>query len=143
MGDGECGPVVVAVGNDSDGQALDWAAAEASARGCGLHVVHAERLRWAVDLSGLVPAADIPSCRAAAEQLLAAAVRRARAVAPDVEVTAESVVGSPVPLLLAQGRGARLLVLGSRGAAVPGRLPAPSTCDRVAGRVPCPVAVVR
>jgi nucleotide-binding universal stress UspA family protein len=139
----QAGPVVVAVGEDSSGEALEWAAAEASARGCGLHVVHAERLRWAVDLSGLVPAADVASCRAAAEQLLAAAVRRARSVAPDVDVTAESVVGSPVPLLLSQGRGARLLVLGSRGAAGSVRLPAASTCDRVAGRVPCPVAVVR
>jgi hypothetical protein len=45
------GAVVVAVGNDTSGQAQDWAAAEASARGRRLHVVHAERLRLAVDPS--------------------------------------------------------------------------------------------
>ena len=35
------GTVVVAVGNDTTGQARDWAAAEASARRCRLHVGHA------------------------------------------------------------------------------------------------------
>jgi hypothetical protein len=58
-------PVVVAVGNDTNGQALDWAAAEASARRCPLHVVHAERLRWTIDPSGLVPVADDRRARSA------------------------------------------------------------------------------
>ncbi|WP_369134012.1 universal stress protein [Modestobacter sp. I12A-02662] len=143
MSGGQAGPVVVAVGHGGTGEALDWAAAEASARGCGLRVVHAEPLRWAVDPSGLAPAADIWSSRAAAEQIMAAALRRARAVAPDVAVSAESVVGPPVPLLVSAGRGAQLLVLGSRDTPFTWRLPALSTCDRVAGRAPCPVAVVR
>jgi nucleotide-binding universal stress UspA family protein len=142
------GAVVVAVGNDTTGQAQDWAAAEASARGCRLHVVHAERLRWAVDPSGLVPVADFWSYRAAADHVLRAAVSRARAVAPDVDVSTELEFGPTVPSLLSQSRGAQLLVLGGRNPAFRRGLrnrPALSlsVCDRVADRAFCPVAMVR
>jgi nucleotide-binding universal stress UspA family protein len=137
---------VVAVGNDGNGQAVDWAAAEASARRCQLRVVHAERHRWAVDPSGLVPVADFWSYRLAAEHILRAAVSRARSVTPDIEVSAEAVFGSTVPLLVSQGRGAQLLVLGSRNAPFPTGLRGlltPSVRGDVARRTPCPVAIVR
>jgi nucleotide-binding universal stress UspA family protein len=134
----------VAVGNDTTGQAQDWAAAEASARGCRLHVVHAERLRLVVDPSGLVPVADIWTPRAAAEHVLRTAVRRARSVAPDIAVSAEVELGPTVPSLLAQSRGARLLVLGSHGPPSRRRRPgALSVGDRLADRALCPVAIVR
>jgi nucleotide-binding universal stress UspA family protein len=142
----QIGPVVVAVGNDSNGQAVDWAAAEASARGCRLDVVHAERLRWAVDPSGLLPVVDVCSYRLAAEHILRAAVSRARAVAPDVEISEEAMFGSTIPLLVSQGRGAQLLVLGSRDArfatGLRGLL-ASSVSGAVARRASCPVAIVR
>jgi nucleotide-binding universal stress UspA family protein len=139
-------PVVVAVGDATNGQALDWAAAEASARRCPLHVVHAERLRWTVDPAGLVPVADFSSCRVTGEHVLRAAVDRARSVAPDIEVSAESVVGGTVPLLVARARGAQLLVLGCHDAPFPRRLRSHlihSVCGAVARRAPCPVALVR
>jgi nucleotide-binding universal stress UspA family protein len=139
-------PVVVAVGNISNGQALDWAAAEASVRGCSLHVVHAERLRFAVDPSGLVPVADFSSYRVAGNHVLEEAVSRASSVAPNIEVSAESVLGSTVPLLVARARGAQLLVLGCRDAPFPKSLRRHlihSVCGAVARRAPCPVAVVR
>jgi nucleotide-binding universal stress UspA family protein len=140
----EPGAVVVAVGNDTNGQAQEWAAAEASARGCRLLVVHAERLRLAVDPSGLVPVADIWPYRDAAEHVLRAAVRRARSVAPDIAVSAELGFGPTVPSLLAQSRGAQLLVLGSHDPPFRRRLPAAlSICDRMADRAHCPVAIVR
>jgi nucleotide-binding universal stress UspA family protein len=140
------GAVVVAVGTDTSSQAQDWAAAEASARGCRLHVVHAERLRLAVDPSGLVPVADFWSYRVAAEHVLRAAVRRARSVAPDIDVSTELGFGSTVPSLLSWSRGAQLLVLGCRNPPFQRRLTdrlALSVCDRVAGRALCPVAIVR
>jgi nucleotide-binding universal stress UspA family protein len=139
-------PVVVAVGNSSNGQALDWAAAEASVRRCPLHVVHAERLRYAVNLSGLVPVADFSAFRGAGRLVLEGAVRRVRSVAPDIEVSAESVVGSTVPLMVSHARGAQLLVLGCRDAPVLNsvrRHLIHSVCGAVARRAPCPVAVVR
>jgi nucleotide-binding universal stress UspA family protein len=145
MGDHR-GPVVVAVGDDSCGQTVDWAAAEAAARGCRMHIVHAERLRWTVDPSGLVPVADSASSLAATEHILPAAVSRARSVAPDIEISAESVVRSTVALLVSRARHARLLVLGSHVPPLPRALRSvlnPSVGDRVAGRAACPVAVIR
>jgi nucleotide-binding universal stress UspA family protein len=139
------GPVVVAVGDDV-GPALDWAAAEAAARGCRLHVVHAERLRWAVDPSGLVPVADFWSYRATAVPLLREAVQRARSVASDVDVVAELAFGPTVPSILCRSRGAQLLVLDSRTSPFRSGLArrlTSSTGGRVAGRAHCPVAVVR
>lgn len=139
-------PVVVAVGEDSAGQALDWAAAEASARSCDLRVVHVERQRWAVDPSGLVPVADFWSDRPAAEALLRTAVDRARWVAPDVAVSSSLLTGATVPQLVRQGRDAQLLVMGSARTPVPpGRrhLLVRPLVEVVAPRVPCPVAVVR
>jgi nucleotide-binding universal stress UspA family protein len=139
-------PVVVAIGNDPDGRALDWSAAEASVRGCALHVVHAERLRWAVDPSGLVPVADLESCRVAAENVLQAAVRRVRSVSSGLEISAQLLFGPTIPSLVAQGRHAQLLVLGSRRTGRPrgmrSRLSA-SLVGRLASRASCPVAIVR
>jgi nucleotide-binding universal stress UspA family protein len=142
----EPGSVVVAVSNDTTGQAQDWAAAEASARGCRLHVVHAERLRCAVDPSGLVPVADFWSCRVAADHILRTAVSRARSVAPDIDVSAELQFGPTVPSLRTQSRGAQLLVLGIRNPPLRRRLTdrlVLSVCDRMADRALCPVAIVR
>ena len=139
-------PVVVAVSEDSVGQALEWAAAEASARSCDLRVVHIERQRWVVDPSGLVPVADFWSDRPAAEALLRTAVDRARSVAPDVGVSSLLLTGATVPQLVGQGRDAQLLVMGSARTPFPrglrGLLVRPLV-DAVATRVPCPVAVVR
>jgi nucleotide-binding universal stress UspA family protein len=142
---GQSGPVVVAVGEAGDGHAVDWAAAEASARDCPLHVVHVTRPRWAVDPSGLVPVADFRPYRLAAEAVLQAAMTRARSVAHDLEVSGYVAFGPTVASLVAQGRGAQLLVVGGRPATYPGRLGAiaPSVCSRVVARAPCPVAVVR
>jgi nucleotide-binding universal stress UspA family protein len=139
---GECVvPVVVAVGHDGSRPALDWAAAEASARGRRLHVVHAERLGWVLDGSGLGPVADLCSPALTAEAVLQAAVERARWVAPDIEISEQVLLGRPVPLLVAQARHAALLVLG-RSATARGRRPARSVGVAVARRAECPVAIV-
>jgi nucleotide-binding universal stress UspA family protein len=138
------GPVVVAVAGDGNGEALDWAAAEASARQCRLHVVHVERLRWAVDISGLVPVADLIAYRLVAEQILRTAADRARSVAADLEISGQALFGATVPALVSQGVGAQLLVLGRRrgASARPRGWPLAAVGGRVAGRAPCPVAIV-
>ena len=140
LGDG--GAVVVAVGDAGTGQAVEWAAAEAAARGAQLRVVHAERLWWAVDPAGLVPAVDVCSSRLTAEDIVDAAVRRARDVAPEIEISRRVVFGPPVPLLVSQGRRAQLLVLGGGGTQARRRR-ALSVCRRIARWAPCPVAIVR
>jgi nucleotide-binding universal stress UspA family protein len=143
----ESGTVVVAVGSGSTGQALDWAAAEASARGCRLLVVHAETLHWGpVDCWGVVPFADLWPDRVSAEHVARTAVTRARVVAPDIDVTAVLEFGGTVPSLLSRSRGAQLLVVGGRHAPFGARFAHRlfrSVGERVAGRARCPVAVVR
>jgi nucleotide-binding universal stress UspA family protein len=145
MSDGRNGPLVVAVGDAGHGRALDWAAAEAAAQRCRLHVIHAERFRWAADPAGLVPVADLTSFQGSGRHLVRAAVARARAVASDIEVTSEVVLGPTVPVVVAQARGARLLVVGSRSGSFRTGLRAlfaPSVCRGVARRAPCPVVLV-
>lgn len=141
----ELGPVVVAVGEGDDGHAVDWAAAEAAARGCRLHVLHVTRPRWAVDPWGLVPVADLRPYGPAADAVVQAAVARARSVAGDLEVSGCVGFGPTVASLVAQGRRAQLLVVGGRPATHRGLLDAiaPSIGGRLIARAPCPVVVVR
>lgn len=138
-------PVVVAVGCATDGRAVEWAAAEASARRCPLHVVHAENLRWTIDPTGLVPVADLSTSRAASDVILRAAVNRARGVASDLDISTEALVGCTARLLARETRRAQLLVLGGGGAlsaGVHGHLGRPLLAA-VARRAACPVTLVR
>lgn len=138
--------VVVAVGPGGSSRAVDWAAAEASVRGCALHVVHALRPGWLADPSGLVPLADLTSCQVVGEEVLSAARSRARSVDPDLPVDGEVTVGSTVPALVAHGQGAQVLVLGRGTVSTPrrwGGVLARSVVARIAARAPCPVAIVR
>jgi nucleotide-binding universal stress UspA family protein len=143
-----CGPdrrIVVVVGEDGSGHAVEWAAAEAAARRSALDVVHAARVRWTIDPYGCVPVADVAASRAAAQEVLHEAVDRARSVAPDVVISARSLPDRSVRSLVRQSRGAELLVLSGavagrsrRGLRLPG-----SWSRRVAARAGCPVAVVK
>jgi len=146
MSGGPGAPVVVAVGEGDGDPCLEWAAAEASARGCGLHVLHAARPCWGLDPSGLVSPPDLWPFRAVADQVLEAAVSRVRSLFPDVEVVAEAVFGSTARAMVSRGAGAQLLVFGSVYAPFTPRLRGllgSSVCDRVLGRSACPVAIVR
>jgi nucleotide-binding universal stress UspA family protein len=80
------------------------------------------------------------------EHVLREAADRARSVAPDIEVSSESVVGGTVPLLVAPARGAQLLVLGCHDSPFPRRLRSHLihfVCGAVTRRALCPVALVR
>jgi nucleotide-binding universal stress UspA family protein len=139
----------VVVGVDATGatdHAVDWAAAEAAARGCPLHLVHVFRQPFTADAFGM--AAPVEVYAAVARQVLRSAMRRARAVAPDLELSARWIPGSVVRALLdeagrAGDRGRGLLVLGGgRRRGVRGLLPG-SVPASVAARSSCPVVVIR
>lgn len=138
-------PVVVGIDDrGSAGDALDWAAAEAAARGCPLRVVHAFQPPLPADPYGVAPAmGGIPLAWAGAEQVLAQAVVRARSVAPDIPVTTRLRQATAVRALLGEARDARLLVLGRRSRrGLPGLL-SRSVTARVAARAACPVVVIQ
>lgn len=142
----EPAPVVVAVDDTGTaGDAVDWASAEAAARGCPLRLVNAFRPSPpTVDPYGLAAPVDARlSARMVAESILRAAVARARSVASDVEVSALLLPGAPARVLLDESSRAALLVLGSRGLCGLRGLLARSVAVRVAARASCPVAVVR
>jgi nucleotide-binding universal stress UspA family protein len=81
---GTRGSVVVGIdGTGAADAALDWATAEAAARGCRLRIVHAFHPSLLVDPYGVVPPlGDFPVVWTGAEQVVAQAVARARSVAP-------------------------------------------------------------
>jgi nucleotide-binding universal stress UspA family protein len=140
-------PVVVGVDvSATDVDALEWATAEAAARGCPLTIVHAVRQMLPVDPYGLLSITDVGEILAAAGRAtLAEAARRVRAVDPDVELTCRQVVGAPARVLVEESRRARLLVLGGRLVATgPGRPddPVRRVTRRVVARAGCPVVVV-
>ncbi|MFE0456776.1 universal stress protein [Streptomyces sp. NPDC058914] len=139
------GPVVVGV----DGSAESLAAVEVAARGArlrgvGLRVVHA--FLWPVMHVPVGPSPLGPSesgLRTMVDQLVAEAVKRARSVAPEVDVSHVVVTGEPLTVLEAQSRAAELVVVGSRGTGGFVGLLVGSTAVHLAAHGRCPVLVVR
>jgi nucleotide-binding universal stress UspA family protein len=142
---GTRGTVVVGIdGTRAAEAALDWATAEAAARGCRLRIVHAFHPSLLVDPYGVAPPlGDFPLVWAGAEQVLAQAVARARSVAPDLPVTTRLLQSTAVPALLGEAYDACVLVLGGRGPhGLRGRL-SRSVSAQVAAHAPCPVVTIR
>ncbi|NGO42669.1 universal stress protein [Streptomyces ureilyticus] len=139
------GLVVVGVDGSASGLAAAEAAArEAQARGAGLRVVHAflwPAMHVALEPSPLGPPGG--GIRNMVERLVAEAVERARATAPDVDVSHAVVTGEPLTVLEAQSRSAELVVVGSRGMGGFVGLLVGSTAAHLAAHSRCPVLVVR
>lgn len=137
--------VVVAIDDaGSSGDAVDWASAEAAARGWPLRLVHAFHPPLPADPYGLVPPVDcLFTVRTAAESILREAVVRARSVASDVEMSALLLLGTPARALIDEARRAHLLVMGSRGLCGVRGLLARSVSVHVVAHASCPVVVVQ
>ena len=106
-------PVTVAVtGSPSGWDTLQWAAAEAAARGCGLRVVHGYGMQPADDLLGMVSTAEWGAAAVeSAEETVQQAVQRARAVSPTLPVSTHVGAGSTRACTLREGHDAALTVL--------------------------------
>lgn len=137
-------PVVVGVdGTDTSAHAVDWASAEAAARGCSLLVVHAFQPAIPADQYGLNASAGSPlTARMHAQSVLDGALARARSVAPDLPISTLLRPGTPARTLLAESAGAQLVVLGARGRSGLRALLARSVSANVSARAPCPVVVI-
>ncbi len=137
--------VVVGVdGSPVSMAAVDFAFAQADARGIGLTVVHG----WSPDkVEGVdVRTASGDRWREAGQLEVAAT---AESIAghttryPDVDVRTHVIRKSPADALVAEADGAELLVVGSRGWGDVRGMLLGSVSQGVLRRVPCPVAVVR
>ncbi|MFF4650761.1 universal stress protein [Streptomyces sp. NPDC001380] len=137
-------PVVVGVdGTDESGHAVSWALEEAARHGLPVRLVHAFEyppplLPFYDAATGLGEDHLREVARGAMARELSCAVGRARTL----PVTGEVADGPPVDALLAEGRRASLLVVGTRGFGAFGELLVGSTGTALAAQAVCPVVVV-
>jgi nucleotide-binding universal stress UspA family protein len=149
-------PIVVGVdGSAGSVAALRWALDEARLRGAPLRLVHAYQLPYfltgdagvAFGAAGLPAYAseDVERLRATSEEsarrVLAAALELVAGYA-DVELEQDVLEGPAAQVLIDAGRGAALLVLGSRGHGGFTGLLLGSVSQQCALHPPCPVVIL-
>ena len=136
-------PIVVGVdGSEPALRAVDWAADEAARRGAPLRLVYAslwERYEGAY----LAKDMDKPSEEVLAEDVVAAAARRASGRRPEVKVSTDVQPEEPEYALVRESRTASLLVTGTRGRSGVAEALLGSVSLTLAGHAHCPVVVVR
>lgn len=137
--------VVVAVDGTSKDQAvLAWAARSAQRRGTHLHVISVADL--GVSAFGGPESAGggavVDQLLEGADATASAAVARLKEVAPDVQVTAEAVTGSPSRVLVDASEAAALVVVGSSRASRLERVVLGSVSAAVIQHASAPVVLV-
>ncbi|WP_304452727.1 universal stress protein [Nocardiopsis sp. YSL2] len=132
-------PILVgADGSDAALRAVDWAAAEASRRRCGLLLLTA----FAMPSAEVAFTLSEKRVRGEIDAVLDGARRRVRDTWPDVAVEQAAVLDSPATALVNRAEQAAMIVVGLRGrSAVPG-MRVGSVAYRVAAHSPAPVVVV-
>lgn len=135
--------IIVGTDGSSDGGgAVRWAAREARLSGAVLRILTAFDWNWSSGrFTGGVTERQL--AENAAEILLADARLIAERVSPGLPVICEPVIGDAATGLIAAGRRAGLLVVGSRGRGGISSLLLGSVGQHVAVHAPCSVAVVR
>ncbi len=138
-------PIVVGVdGSAPSAVALEWAAREAAMRQHPLRILHA--FLWPATSAYVGPSPEGPpdgGLRHLAEEMLADAALRARAIAPGVEVSTELAVSAPAARIVEESRDAAMVVVGSRGLGGFTGLVIGSVGVQVSSHAHCPVVVVR
>ena len=137
-------PVVVGVdGSDSALRAVGWAAAYAALHGLPLRLVHVYLTPISLPSGVFDQGIARRAMRARGRRLLRHAGVAAAAAAPDVPLEFVLHPAPVVPTLVEEAAAARLLVLGTRGLGGVAGLVLGSTAAALAGRMPCPLVVVR
>lgn len=146
---GVTAPIVVGVDDEPQSLlALRWAALEAASTGRPLRLVHAidrlGRMTLAQDLRLPDAAGAIErEIEGHAHDLAAAAEGLVREAAPGVTVLTRVEDGTPYDVLTAAAKDAAMLVLGSHGRGLLGRMLLGSVSTAIGAQPPCPVAVIR
>ena len=134
--------VVGTAGAGSGNTAVAWAAEEARLRRLPLRFVLV--LEWdAAEAREAGGSTYVERVWAASTATTDAAIRCARDIAPEADVTADSLVGHPAARLLEIALDAELMVLGYRGRGGFAGLRLGSVGQRVATHAACPVTVAR
>lgn len=133
--------VVAADGTEASRSAIVWAAAEAQRRGQPLRIVTVMDWDWSTARYGY--AGELFEAeRQRADGLVNGLARRARAVAPGIEVETDVLIGNAAAQLIIDSENADLMVLGTRGHGGFAGLRVGSVSQQVATHAHCPVAVV-
>ncbi|GLZ09339.1 universal stress protein [Actinomadura sp. NBRC 104412] len=125
-------------GSETAGQALDWAAAEARARGASMTVVYV----WEFDFGASMGMPALAP-ETLAERTLEAGLERVRRSAPGLEARPVLERGSAGASLVEISHRADLMVVGSRGRGGFAGLVLGSVGAQLAAHARCPVVVVR
>ncbi|MFC5749066.1 universal stress protein [Actinomadura rugatobispora] len=135
--------VVGADGSEHGLVAVEWAAAEAARRGAPLRVVHAVAA-WLFDAQADPRIRLVREwMRDNGEEVVRQALGRARARAPEVEVSGGQVGGQPAEVLIRESRGALMVVVGSHGSGGLTGLLLGSVALQVTSHASCPAVAVR
>jgi len=139
-------PIVAATdGSEESLRAVDWAAREALLHGSPLRIVSAvalpPRMTAHPGAQGIPTVADALSTDR--DRALAVAAQRAQAIAPDLLIDTDDLVGAPAQAVTEAGSGASMLVVGSRGVGAFAAMILGSVSRYAAGHAACPVVVVR
>ena len=134
-----------------DGSAPSWAAQdlagwEAARRRRPLRIVHALAWPWPTfHMPDMPPPQDLEaiSLLAQANELVAAAVDRARRANPTVAVDGEVIIGFPAPVLSTASQTAAMVVIGDRGLGRVDVLVLGSVAVQLTAHAACPVLVSR
>jgi nucleotide-binding universal stress UspA family protein len=130
-------------GSDEARRAVDWAAGEAERTGAQLQIVNGYQISWPGAYDA-VAVEQIAAAGAAAEQRVAEIVARVRERGTGIDVFGTAVEGLPAATLLEIAEaGARMIVVGSRGAGGLTNLLMGSVSQQVATHSPVPAVVVR
>ena len=140
-------PVVVGIDTSEPANAaLRWAAREAAQHGAPLTIVHARSIPVTYGRPGIVLAeSQLEVYRAAGRQALADATKivdSMRAEIGEIDVHTRMIGEPTVPALLDLSKGARLIVVGSRGLGALRRGLLGSVSTAVVRHAHCPVAVI-
>jgi nucleotide-binding universal stress UspA family protein len=137
-------PVVVGVdGSEESLLAAEWAAMEATRHGLPLRIVSAPAMTPQMRAYQASPETVADALRGASTRALGTAVRRAKEVAPGLEITSDLLSGPPALAVAASGLDASVLVVGARGAGGFAAMILGSVSRYAAARARCPVIVVR
>ncbi|MFJ5920720.1 universal stress protein [Streptomyces ardesiacus] len=135
--------VVGADGSAPGLEAVTWAAREAEVRHVPLRVVHALARPVHLPLDAALPRSVRERFRMTADAVVEEALLRARAEAPDADVSGLVIPGEPLSVLVAQARSAAMAAVGHTGLNGFGRALLGSVATGLAAHAECPVVVVR